>query len=94
MARSWVPLCVGVLVVLIVIVCVVGGCGKTVEGATGDSAAECVSQGIKCNNACGSDDHPCRMCCQQNVLFCPGDTGTPITDAVIERCKKMHSWDV
>ena len=86
MARKWIPVCIGALLLIIVIACVAGGCGKIVEGV---SEEDCYNQVGQCGDACcnGSECYAaCHACCQQKVLNC-GPSGSPITDADIQECK-------
>jgi hypothetical protein len=74
MARKWIPACIGVLLVLIAIACVVGGCGKTVEGATANAIQghnpNCVVQGGKCDKKCAPTDFNCMHICYEKVQDC------------------------
>ena len=87
MARKWIPACIGVLLVLIAIACVVGGCGKTVEGATGQS---CITIGSKCDDKC-IDTHKnrvqaCGVCCIKKQKACK--EGKPFN---VETCIENYS---
>ena len=81
MARKWIPVCIGALLLIIVIACVAGGCGKIVEGVCSDQMIG------KCGDACRSYAKcyaACNQCCQDKVLSCDFE---PITDADINECK-------
>ena len=84
------------LIIVIVVACVVGGCGKIVEGVAANAIREhnhnCVRQAGKCGRECGTNLN-CSNCCYFKAQDCfwhsTDRRGPAITEEDINFCKSL-----